>query len=151
MKYTLAIISIAILFSCNSNDPKTTISTKESKSQSPSSVDCYKYTRSKDSIELKIIRANGYITGTLEYNLDGKDRNTGTIQGEMKGDMLVADYTFESEGMKSIRQVIFKKDGDGFIEGYGDVLTQDNKVRFKNIDAVQFSNSIKLAKVDCQE
>ena len=149
MKYTLSIIGVILLFSCNSNDSKTT-STKESKPQSSSSVDCYRYSSSNSSIALKVIRTNGFITGTLEYNLAEKDRNTGTIQGEMKADLLVADYSFESEGTKSIRQVAFKKDGDGFVEGYGDVETKDNRVRFKNIDSLQFNNEIKLDKVDCK-
>ncbi|MBK6634882.1 MAG: hypothetical protein IPH68_02200 [Chitinophagaceae bacterium] len=59
----------------------------------------------------------------------------------MSGNILVADYTFMSEGIQSIRQVAFKMEGNSFVEGYGD---------FKNIDSLDFNTSVKLAEVLCQ-
>nr|GFC68635.1 hypothetical protein [Tanacetum cinerariifolium] len=40
----------------------------------------------------------------------------------MHGDTLVADYTFQSEGTTSIRQVVFLRRDIGFIEGFGPAL-----------------------------
>ena len=100
---------------------------------------------------LKTISVNGYITGTLVYNFYEKDKNKGTIQGKMTGDLLVADYTFNAEGMESVRQVAFKKTGTAFIEGYGDIKTINDKAIFKNIDSLDFSHSPVLSEIDCEK
>jgi hypothetical protein len=150
MKCILATISIAILLSCNSNDSKTISSTTDAPKQQ-SAIECYRFTSTNDTVSLQLTRSGEYVTGSLVYNLKEKDKNRGNLQGSLKGNLLIADYTFESEGTKSIREVVFKKDGDGFVEGYGDVETKDNRVQFKNIDSLQFRNTIKLDKVDCRE
>ena len=105
------------------------------------SLNCYRYATETDTIILKVIHVGNSITGTLVYSLKEKDKNKGTIQGNMRGDLLVADYTFMSEGIQSTRQVAFKKEGNSFVEGYGD---------FKNLDSLNFNTSMKLVEVECQ-
>ena len=68
----------------------------------------------------------------------------------MKGDVLVADYRFQSEGMTSARQVAFKKQGDGFVEGFGEVFTDSNGVQFKSVDSLQFNSNMPLVEVPCR-
>ena len=89
------------------------------------------------------------ISGNLLYSLYEKDRNQGTLTGTLKGDLLVADYTFLSEGVTSVRQVAFKRKGNGWVEGYGDVITRNDTVSFQNIDSLRFNNSFELGKVAC--
>ena len=103
-----------------------------------------------DTVILKTIDVNGIITGTLVYNLYEKDKNRGTIQGKMKGDLLIADYSFTSEGTFSVRQVVFKKSDTTFIEGYGDIEDKNGKTIFKNTDSLDFTNSIILNEYDCK-
>jgi hypothetical protein len=83
-------------------------------------------------------------------NLKEKDKNYGTIQGSMKGNILVANYTFMSEGIQSTREIAFKLENNFFIEGYGDSFTQNDKVYFKSIDSLNFNNSMKLTEIVCQ-
>jgi hypothetical protein len=152
MKLALIIISLCLLLSCNTNEKSSeasTAKTGEQKKQS-SPINCYLYASATDTISLKLIHVGEAITGTLVYNLKEKDRNKGTIQGSMRGSLLVADYTFQSEGMQSVRQVVFKLEGNSFVEGYGDIDVQNDKARFKNIDALQFNNAMKLIEVDCK-
>ena len=85
------------------------------------------------------------------YNLNGKDKNIGTIQGGMKGDILIADYNFQSEGSWSTRQVAFKKLDDKFIEGYGDIISTDKKTVFRNTDSLHFNENLKLMEIDCDK
>ena len=143
------LIAIAcLIFSCNSQQQES----ENSKAPVQEKVaDCYHYINNKDTIILKTINVNGFITGTLIYNLYEKDKNRGTIQGAIKRGLLIADYTFLSEGTKSIRQVAFKKDGENFIEGYGDIEDKDGKTIFKNIDSLTFSSRVILKPYDCEK
>ena len=68
----------------------------------------------------------------------------------MKGDILVADYTFMSEGVQSVRQVAFRQQGNSFIEGYGEIVTDNKRSLFKNINGLNFKNSIKLVENPCE-
>ena len=142
MKILYFLILIRFLISCKSPNKQTDkTSLQKVKSITPSPISCYRYASATDTIILKLIHVGNSITGTLVYILKEKDRNNGTIQGNMKGNILLADYTFMSEGVQSIRQVVFKKQGNFFIEGYGD---------FKNIDSLNFNTFMKLAEVTCK-
>ena len=111
---------------------------------------CYKYAGKNDTITLKIINGGDSITGSLIYKLKEKDTNKGTIVGVMKGDILIADYTFMSEGILSVRQVVLKQEGNGFIEGYGKIVTGNKRSFYKNIDSLYFNNVIKLIENPCE-
>jgi hypothetical protein len=68
----------------------------------------------------------------------------------MRNDLLLADYTFMSEGIQSTRQVAFKQSGNTFIEGYGESVDENGTMKFKNLDSLNFSSSIKLQEIACQ-
>ena len=72
----------------------------------------------------------------------------GPIQGGMRGDVLLANYTFFSEGVSSIRQIAFKKEQDYFIEGFG---ANGDKTVFKDPGSLQFNDAVKLKAVDCRK
>ncbi len=110
---------------------------------------CYTYQHLKDTVSLHL-QFTQAVNGTLVYNFYGKDKNTGTIIGKMKGDTLMADYTFNSEGLKSIREVMFHWNGTDFREGYGEMINKDNKMIFKDPRSVTFSTQVILKKEDCQ-
>lgn len=140
---------IYFIISCNTGQQQpSTVSKPVDVSEA---INCYRYINNKDTVMLKTISVNGYITGTLVYNFYEKDKNKGTIRGKMTGDLLVADYTFNAEGMESVRQVAFKKTGTAFIEGYGDIKTINDKAIFKNIDSLDFSHSPVLSEIDCEK
>lgn len=140
-------VALSLIISCRSHQQKL----KESISQpGADSLNCYIYIKHLDTVILKTSDVDGIVTGTLVYNLYQKDKYTGTIQGQMKGDLLIADFSFSSEGVKSVRQVAFKKNGKTFIEGYADMEDKDGKTTFKNIDSLNFRNSIVLRKFSCK-
>lgn len=151
MKVILFLILTSLLASCNSQKKETDkTSSRETDTKVPSLINCYKYATATDTIILKLIHVGKSITGILVYSLKEKDKNKGTILGNMRGDILVADYTFLSEGIQSKRQVAFKKEGKFFVEGYGDIVNLNEKVYFKNLDSLSFNISMKLAEVACQ-
>ncbi len=147
--FSFLFICLSIL-ACNTrqNDKKNTEEnvpeTKEN-----SGTQCYLYTSAFDTILLNITQTNENVTGTLLYKLKEKDSNTGTIQGTIKDSIILADYTFMSEGINSVRQVAFKIEDDNLLEGYGEVMNDNDKTKFKNPDSLIFSSSLKIAKTTC--
>ena len=145
MKTCLILACCGLFFSCNNNTEDTA---PEDNNGSP--VHCYGYANERDTILLTLIPMGESVTGTLAYSLDGKDRNTGTIQGVMRDDLIVADYTFMSEGIRSVRQVAFMKKDSFYIEGYGEVVVTGKRTQFRNTDSLWFNDSIRLLGTSCQ-
>lgn len=116
-----------------------------------SSSDCYVYIKNRDTASLKINISGEELTGDLSYNLFEKDSNKGTIAGEMKGDTIIAEYTFDSEGMRSVREVVFVKKDDGNIyEGTGDVMEKAGKMIFKDRSKLKFGPTMVFSKTNCE-
>ncbi|MGN6439617.1 MAG: hypothetical protein ACTHMM_24030 [Agriterribacter sp.] len=112
---------------------------------------CYAYTNNKDSILLHLTTEGNKVTGNMVYSLFEKDKNTGTIEGEIKGDTIFMNYTFLSEGISSIREIAFLKKGNTLSEGFGEVEQQDNKTVFKNKSLLSFSQNIVLQQTPCEQ
>ena len=121
----------------------------DANSTTPAGPQCYAYTVGKDTVRLTLQTTQPTVTGQLTYNYFEKDRNQGTIQGTMHGDTLLADYTFQSEGTTSVRQVAFVRQGQGFIEGYGDIAERNGKTVFEKPHALQFDAKNLLAPAAC--
>lgn len=145
-------ISAVFTFSCK-NEPKD-ISTEPEvidviQDEEDVTVACYRFANDKDTILLNIENDYSKITGTLQYHLFEKDKNTGFLEGMMVGDTLFAEYTFFSEGVESVREVAFLKKGTAFVEGYGDVEVDGNKAVFKDGTTLNFNNTMVLTATDC--
>ena len=111
---------------------------------------CYSFIKNKDTAKLTFMSTNGMVTGELSYNLFEKDSNEGIIEGEMRGDTLLAEYTFNAEGKESVRQVAFLKKGNQLIEGFGDIEEKNGKTIFKNTSTLSFGNAVVFEKINCQ-
>ncbi len=111
---------------------------------------CYGYVVKKDSAFLKLDISGNIISGDLTYSLHQKDSNKGTINGILQDSLLIADYTFQAEGMTSVRQVVFKMRGDSLLEGFGDIDMKGDTATFKNIDELQFQDYRSFIKIDCK-
>ena len=69
----------------------------------------------------------------------------------MQDSLLIADYTFESEGMTSVREVVFKLQGDTLLQGYGERTDQNGKIVFKQKEKLQYDKTFPFIKVACQQ
>lgn len=139
-----------LLASCNSKPAKNT-TTEQPPVEKKSNEFCYSYAQNKDSVYLTFkMSDDSLILGKLKYKLFEKDANDGIIQGQMRGDTLFLDYIFTSEGVETVREVAFLKNGDDFTEGYGDAEEKNGRMVFKNTAKLNFSNSIVLKPVDCK-
>ncbi len=148
-KYIYLLFILSFIVSCKQN-PKQEEQNVDAPKEIVRSIDCFKYLHKKDTVYMKTITQDSVVTGTLTYSFDGKDKNTGEIEGRMVADILLLDYKFMSEGKESIREVAFKKVGDSYIEGYGESAEEDGKMVFKNIYDLDFSGKMSLDLVNCE-
>ncbi|MDR6761544.1 hypothetical protein J2Y38_001753 [Flavobacterium sp. 2755] len=159
MKKVLAITTLilTVLISCK----KETTTTepvqitpnppKEAEIVEPAGDQCYAWRANGSVIEISFnVNSHQEVNGKLSYNLVGKDKNEGTLIGNMKGDTIVADYTFNSEGTSSVREVVFLQKDGTLIEGYGDVVQANDKVSFKDKTKLKFDQKNTLTKIDCK-
>ncbi|MDQ6529372.1 hypothetical protein [Flavobacterium sp. LHD-85] len=155
--FTIVVIALAVFVSCKkeatTTEPVqiTPSPPKEAEIVEPAGDQCYAWKSNGSVIEMSFnVNSHQEVNGKLSYNLVGKDKNEGTLIGNMKGDTLVADYTFNSEGVSSVREVVFLQKDGAFIEGYGDVATANDKVSFKDKSKLKFDAKNTLVKVDCK-
>lgn len=150
MKFSFfTILAIGIL-SCNNQQADENKNENQVPVTDTETAACYVYINSKDTVLLHVYMKDKVATGELTYNFYEKDKNTGTIQGELKGDTLIADYSFVSEGVSSVREVVFLKKGSELVEGHGDAEQVDNKLIFKNRSTLNFSG-ITLKTAACEK
>ncbi|HOZ78443.1 MAG TPA: hypothetical protein PLY34_10630 [Ferruginibacter sp.] len=151
MKIIYIVVILSAVVSCNSTEKDSAFeSPQQSELDKTSLVHCYRYANENDTVILKLIHVGKSITGGLVYKLKEKDKNEGTIQGFMRDSLLIADYTFISEGIQSIRQSVFKLEDNGFMEGYGDIIEHNGRVQFKSIDSLSFNTSMILTEIPCR-
>ena len=126
--------------------------TPETVAEKPTIEACYKGILKQDTITMSLVIKDNLITdGKLSYHFFEKDKNDGTLKGEIKGDTIYADYTFMSEGQQSVREVAFLKQGDTYIEGYGDVKEYNGKMIFKDVRHLKFDSKTVLVKSACPQ
>ncbi len=148
------IFSGTLLFSCNdtTTQPEETVQTPADTQQpvTDTSSQCYAMNNGKDSAWMEITRNDTLVTGKLNFNHYEKDKNSGSIEGVIKGDTLFATYTFRSEGMTSKRQVAFLKKEDGWVEGYAKADPETGEPDFSNKPGITFQNTFVLKKTGCR-
>ena len=147
-KYLVAFLFIACNIGVPVNKSEKDSTVTKTAAEQFSINGCYAMTNNKDSATMKLFVKDNIVSGNLTINLFEKDKNSGAIKGIITDSLLIADYTFHSEGMTSVREVVFKIKGNALYEGYGEVTGNGNKVSFKNISELQFHNYA-FTKVSC--
>jgi hypothetical protein len=110
---------------------------------------CYRMTIGKDTATLVVSYEGDSVKGALSYHWEQRDHNDGTIRGMLRDSLLVADYTFQSEGILSVREVVFKIQGDTLLQGYGEPVTVRDTVRFRDIGVLVYDSKHPFVK-GCQ-
>ncbi|WBL42564.1 hypothetical protein PBT90_17685 [Algoriphagus halophytocola] len=112
-------------------------------------TECFRYFGEKDTVFLTTHIDGTNITGTLDYSFFEKDKNSGTIEGEIRDNMIIAEYTFQAEGLTSKRQVVFKNTEEGWKEGFGEMKPVDGIPAQVNIDSLKYNHDMILTPVPC--
>ena len=142
-----------LLLSCNKKEESNGTEKEKIEAEAASDAavnECYQFSKNNDTITLSVTRNGNVATGRLAYNFFEKDDSKGDFAGTFKGDTLVADFTFESEGTTSIREVVFLKSNDSYLPGYGDMEEHNNKQIVKNRKVLKFDDVAVLSKIKCK-
>lgn len=110
---------------------------------------CYSQIAGRDTANLQKENKGGSVSGALSYNIFQKDRNDGTLQGEMSGDILTGWYLFKSEGIISVRRVAWKIKESELWPGTGEMIEKNDTMFFSLPGKLQYDNTRAFKKVDC--
>ena len=115
---------------------------------------CYTAILKRDTSDLVLQHNKDAISvsGDLSIKNFEKDSNKGTLNGKIEGDLIVAWYDFFSEAKSSVRQVVFKMQGDMLLQGYGNLVNKGNSdtLMFSNIGALKYLMEMPFVKRDCK-
>ena len=112
---------------------------------------CYVATLAKDVYTLTVLSQKGEsVIGKLSFKNFQKDSSSGTFVGTYKSGVLLGDYSFQSEGSTSLMEVIFQKQGDNFVRGYGE-LSEDGTY-FTDLDNITYdpNQTFKPSTIGCE-
>ena len=131
---------LLLAFAVNKNSSKseitpspTTQPTKvvSSPSSEVSVLGCYVAHLAKDRYTLEITsQVNSAVMANIAYENYEKDSSKGTFVGTYTSGILSGNYSFTSEGMNSKRELFFKRDGQGFIAGFGPITSSEDTEKF---------------------
>jgi len=110
---------------------------------------CYIMILKKDTARLNLHITDTIAAGHLTYNWYEKDDNIGEIKGVIKDSILDADYTFQSEGMTSVREVRFKVNDTAIWQATGNVTIVNNKVLYTDKNNLHYDSTQRFVKVPC--
>lgn len=148
----LAFAGLAVVACNNESTTKenNTVAEKTEHASLPAAT-CYLGISGRDSIVLTLRKdEEGLADGELSYLFYEKDKSRGTFSGRMKGDTLFADYTYQSEGTTSTREIAFLQHGNTISEGYGDATEIQGVMTFKDPKKVEFGKGFVLNQTACK-
>lgn len=158
------ILILVLFISCNEADEKTTTtdvstSTDTTNPASPSSPapndpgtpvsNCFLRVTGRDSLRLSYTTNANSITGKMMYDNYQKDGSWGTVKGTINGDTLKTWYDFESEGMRSVRRIIFKMENERLLPATGEFIVRGDSSLYADESRLEFGKEGALQKVDC--
>lgn len=149
----MVLLSIAI--SCNEKKDtiqdikKSEVSVNESKTEIEAIPHyCFAEATGKDTVFVMLDDNLGTVTGKMYYKNYQKDSSTGTLAGSVSGDTIKAEYTFDSEGVTSTREIWFLKKDGKLYEGAGEM--DETGEKYKSTQAVKFEGGRALHAAECK-
>ncbi len=110
---------------------------------------CFSQIVDRDTSLLQIQQKENTVNGTLSYNLYQKDRNDGTLQAEVSGDIIKGWYLFKSEGIISVREVSWKINGEELWPAMDEMIPKNDTMMFAQPDKLRYESSRPFKKVPC--
>ncbi len=155
---SIFILAVIIFSSCNNNSaPETKVAAQKEKDRkaierSYSTTDmsgCFWKISGRDTLVAWLAQTENTITGKLNFDNFEKDGSSGPVHGTVEGDIIKLWYSFESEGMKSVMEVWYKKQGDSLLRAVGPSAVKADSSYFTDYKAIKFDNKQSFVKVDC--
>ena len=87
---------------------------------------CYLFIAARDTYALQLVITGDSVEGKAVYRNYEKDSSHGDLKGTLLNDIFRLWYSFESEGMHSVRELYFKRSGEDLVAGIAEEqLRQD--------------------------
>lgn len=156
----IIILAVIIFSSCNNNSaPETKVEAQKEKEReaiekSYSFTDmsgCFWKITGRDTLVAWLAQTENTITGKLSFDNFEKDGSSGVVHGTVEGDIIKLWYSFESEGMKSVMELWYKRLGDSLLRAVGPSAVKADSSYFNDQSAIKFDGKQSLLKVDCKE
>lgn len=112
---------------------------------------CYQMIHGKDTAQMQLITKGASITGNLVFDWAEKDGNKGTLAGKLVDSLIVAQYRFESEGMMSVREEVFKIKDSVLVRGYGEIKEENGVMMYADKANLNYDTIQKFRKVKCSD
>ena len=91
------------------------------------------------------------VSGKMSFDNFEKDGSSGTVTGKINGDVIELLYSFQSEGMNSVRELFFKMQDGKLISGIGPIGMRGDTAYFSNRSAIEYPQQEAFDKVSCDE
>ena len=154
MKPVFFILITVIFFACNNTSQQSEASSEDSvaitaeKTEPVGGEQCYLFVAAKDTYALKLDMIGTAVKGTAVFRNFEKDSNHGTLEGKADGDIIRLWYNFQSEGMNSVRELYFKKEGDKLVTGVSNEAIRADTAYVPDAKAVVYNGPVYI-KGDC--
>ena len=136
---------------CSANKENNTAAETDNKIDSGEKLTgCYRLSIEKDTALLNLDVVDFTVNGTLYYRPFEKDKSSGTIKGILENNVLKVWYTFQSEGLTSVRQLYFKVINGKLSEAYGDVIMRNDSICYKYPANLNYEELHVYSKLDCK-
>jgi hypothetical protein len=112
---------------------------------------CYMKILKRDTIAIKLYQTGTSVTGKLTFDNYEKDGSTGSVHGMTEGNIIKLWYNFASEGMNSVMEVYFKKQGDQLLRGIGPFDVKGDTSFYTDHLAIQYAQDQSFGKLPCEE
>lgn len=160
MQILFIFICLFSIISCNNNKGNSTeldstvtrLPTKPTVETPDSIVNvsgCYMKKLDRDIYVLQLEQTGAAVTGKLQFDNYQKDDSKGIVKGIVDGNIVKLWYDFTAEGMHSIMEKYFQKQGDGLVHGIGGTEVKGDSAFYKDPAAINFEEKQLFTKVDC--
>lgn len=137
MRFLLMAILLA---ACSGNHQENTVSMQKG---------CYFLEVGRDSLYVQMTETGEQVKGKIVFDNFEKDGSTGYFTGTLSGDTLKGWYDFESEGMRSVMEMIFLIKGSSLVRAEGNVDVKQDTTFFTNPSSVSFPIENTYRLTDC--
>ncbi len=117
----------------------------------PADGNCYWQILQRDTFVASFSSMGDQVSGKLTFDNFEKDGSSGKVAGKTEDGIIKLWYSFQSEGMNSVMEVWFKKDGDNLLRGTGDMGMRGDTSYFSKPATVKFGGSQDLKKINCSD
>lgn len=112
---------------------------------------CYWKILKRDTFAIHLNQNGNTLSGKLSFDNFEKDASSGTVTGSIEGNIIKLIYNFASEGMNSVMEVYFKKEGDQLLRGIGSMDVKNDTSYFTDPNAIVYTPDQSFIKIPCED